>query len=146
MDALTALWRELVEDHGGDEGLLFDSSAEAIWRRYVMNIVKGRDGDGLLVAEENGEISGYILYKLLEPGISSRYAGHVYISDIVVKRERRRRGIASAMLGFLMDSLGTGPYRVFLRVPSRNLAAVNFYAKHGFRVSEYVMEKEIVRD
>ncbi len=150
LDALTALWKELVEDHHGGEGLLFDRSAEIVWRKYVMHIVKGLDGDGdgdgLLVAEEDGEVSGYILYRLLKPNIPSRYAGHIYISDIVVKRERRRRGIASAMLSFLMNSLGVGPYRVFLRVPSRNLAAVNFYAKHGFKIGEYVMEREIDED
>jgi ribosomal protein S18 acetylase RimI-like enzyme len=137
---LVRLWREMIEDYGGSDGLIYDDEAEKAWLSYVERIITRNTGSGVLVAEVDGEIVGYLLYQALSTGIKSRYAEQVYISDLVVDRRFRRRGIATLLLKKLLNDKRGVDRRVFLRVPARNNAAINLYAKHGFRISEYVME------
>ncbi|MGC8555715.1 MAG: GNAT family N-acetyltransferase [Conexivisphaera sp.] len=140
IDGMRDLWLELVSEYGGDE-LEYDGAAEEMWRR-AMRASLSREDLRVLVAEssDDGSIVGYVFYTITKSPLRSRYDDHVYISDMVVRSDARRAGIASALLKGLLEDLGTGRHRVYLRVPAGNVTAVSFYEKNGFRISEYVME------
>ena len=148
------LWLELIADYGGHD-LEYDVNAEKMWRGSVLASL-GRDDLGVLVAELRSDtartekrggglprIIGYLFFRVMIPPLRSKYVDHVYISDLVVERNFRRMGVASALMKGLRKELGKGPHRIYLRVPADNDAAVRFYGKHGFRISEYVMEMEL---
>ena len=113
------LWLELIADYGGHE-LEYDADAEEMWRGSMLASL-GRDDLGVLVAELR--------------------------SDAAKMEERAGRaprlGVASALMRGLQKELGEGPHRIYLRVPADNDAAVRFYGKNGFRISEYVMEMDL---
>jgi len=143
LEELRRLWAELTSEYGGDE-LEYDGAAEEAWRRAMLASL-GSDEARVLVAEsrEDGSILGYVFFVIRRPPLRSRYDLHVYVSDLVVRRDVRRRGIASALLRGLLDSLGGGVHRVYLRVPASNAPAIRFYERSGFRVSEYVMDMSV---
>ena len=140
LDDITRLWREMLDDYGGD--IVYGPETESAWRTYVKHIINsgGRGRSRVIVAEVDGELVGYMLYEILNPQADSPYKEHIYISDLVVDRRHRRKGIASLMLKQIIGDGGGELRRIFLRVPTRNNAALNLYVKHGFRISEYVME------
>lgn len=150
LNELRDLWSELVADYGGRE-LEYGLEAEMMWREAMLASLR-REDMGVLVAElrrgqegssEAPRLLGYIFFRVIVSPLRSKYVDHVYISDLVVRRGFRRRGIASALVRRLLEELGGGPHRIYLRVPAGNEAAVKFYQKNGFRVSEYVMEMEV---
>ena len=80
----------------------------------------------MYVAEENGEVVGYLecIFLFVEMEISS----------LAVKKEYRRKGIASLMIDtVLADMSEMGVEDVFLEVRSQNTAARELYASSGFR-------------
>ncbi|HEU16725.1 MAG TPA: GNAT family N-acetyltransferase [Nitrososphaeria archaeon] len=148
------LWLELIADYGGHE-LEYDADAEEMWRGSMLASL-GREDLGVLVAELRSDtaqmeehvepsprVIGYVFFRVIKPPLRSKYADHVYVSDLVVRRNFRRMGVASALMRGLLKELGEGPHRIYLRVPADNDAAVRFYGKNGFRISEYVMEMEL---
>ena len=148
------LWLELIADYGGHE-LEYDADAEEMWRGSMLASL-GRDDLGVLVAELRSDAAkmeeragraprliGYIFFRVITPPLRSKYVDHVYVSDLVVRRNFRRMGVASALMRGLQKELGEGPHRIYLRVPADNDAAVRFYGKNGFRISEYVMEMDL---
>lgn len=79
-----------------------------------------------LVAEENGQVLGYIGSKTV--------LGETDIMNLAVSPEHRRKGIAKALLLTLMDVLKTQGNRcVSLEVRQSNLTAQALYKKLGFR-------------
>ncbi len=83
------------------------------------------------VAEENGEIKGYILLHLFEEG--------VHIINIAVKKEDRGRGIGSLMLKKAEQVAGEkGIPLLVLEVRENNIPAISLYKKHGFYVLKVI--------
>ncbi len=78
-----------------------------------------------LSAEENEEILGYLgLWKSLE---------EADITNVAVKKEARRRGIAGSLLEEAKRLAGKdGVTALTLEVRSGNTAALRLYEKHGF--------------
>jgi [ribosomal protein S18]-alanine N-acetyltransferase len=77
-----------------------------------------------LAAEAEGELVGYL--------ICSRYDTVWHIMNVAVDPDRRRRGIATALIGALLDRVGpTAP--VTLEVRRSNTGAIVLYERFGFR-------------
>lgn len=85
------------------------------------------DRPGFLVAEDS-TVVGYVVADTVETG--ARELGH--IKDIAVRADRRREGIASALLARATATLETETTGVKLEVRAGNEGAIDLYRRHGF--------------
>jgi len=95
-----------------------------------------------LVAEENGEVVGYIMCRI-EVGLSSFGLGGLirkgHIVSIAVLPQSRRKGIAQALINTAME--GMRCYKAkqcYLEVRMTNSSAVALYKKLGFEISRTI--------
>lgn len=112
-----------------------------------------------IVAEENGEIVGYIMCRI-EMGLSGfgfrglTKKGHIV--SIAVLPQYRRKGIGKALVIKAVENMQLyNAKQCFLEVRLTNTAAINLYKKLGFQVTRtirgyyadgedaYVMTKEL---
>jgi len=115
-----------------------------------------------IVAEENGEVVGYIMCRI-ETGLSSSiFRGLIkkgHIVSVAVMQEYRRKGIGEALVAKAMENMRLYKAKhCFLEVRVANTAAVDLYKKLGFEVSRtvrgyyadgegaYVMETKLEKD
>ena len=115
-----------------------------------------------IVAEENGEVVGYIMCRI-ETGLSSSiFRGLIkkgHIVSVAVRQEYRRKGIGEALVAKAMENMRLYKAKhCFLEVRVANTAAVDLYKKLGFEVSRtvrgyyadgegaYVMETKLEKD
>jgi ribosomal-protein-alanine N-acetyltransferase len=82
--------------------------------------VLGDDGD-------SRRLVGYL--------ICSRYETVWHIMNVAVAPERRRQGIASALLGELYVRIGDDHARCTLEVRRSNVGAIRLYEREGFRAA-----------
>ena len=96
------------------------------WTETMLRLQLEPDSHLFLTAEENGSIVGYVgLMFVLDEG---------YISNVAVRPDFRRRGIADALLTELERRSRTLLLRFLtLEVRESNSAAIALYEKHGFR-------------
>jgi ribosomal-protein-alanine N-acetyltransferase len=92
-----------------------------------------------IIAEENGEVVGYILCRI-ETGLSSfvlrglMKKGHVV--SVAVLPQHRRKGIGRALVTKAMENMQLYKAKqCFLEVRVTNTPAINLYKKLGFQVS-----------
>lgn len=112
-----------------------------------------------IVAEENGEIVGYIMCRI-EMGLSGfgfrGLAKKGHIVSIAVLPQYRRKGIGNALVAKAIENMQFyNAKQCFLEVRLTNTAAINLYKKLGFQVTRtirgyyadgedaYVMTKEL---
>jgi|SaaInlStandDraft_6_1057023.scaffolds.fasta_scaffold52714_2 ribosomal protein S18 acetylase RimI-like enzyme len=66
---------------------------------------------------------------------------HGYVMSLGCRKSHRRQGIASRMLGVLLEELiSRGAERLYLHCTTVNKGAVALYRKHGFEVVEKLLE------
>lgn len=95
-----------------------------------------------IVAEENGEVVGYIMCRI-ETGLSSFvFRGLIkkgHIVSVAVLPQYRRKGIGEALVVKAMENMRLYKAKhCFLEVRITNTAAVDLYKKLGFEVSRTV--------
>jgi ribosomal-protein-alanine N-acetyltransferase len=78
-----------------------------------------------LAAEVEGELAGYM--------ICSRYDTIWHVMNVSVDPDRRRRGIASAMLAALIERIDDPDAQITLEVRRSNDGAIALYERFGFR-------------
>lgn len=95
-----------------------------------------------IVAEENGEVVGYIMCRV-ETGLSSFILrglvkkGHIV--SLAVVPQHRRKGIGEALVTKAMENMRLYKAKqCFLEVRVANTAAVNLYKKLGYEVSRTI--------
>ena len=96
------------------------------WKEDLFIQALGADGKYLFVDEQNGGLAGYIVF---EPVLDE---GH--ITNLVVDKEYRGRGIASGLLNKVLglaEELSVDS--IFLEVRDSNEAAKKLYSKFGFK-------------
>jgi ribosomal-protein-alanine N-acetyltransferase len=77
-----------------------------------------------LAAEVENELVGYL--------ICSRYDTVWHVMNVAVDTDRRRRGIATALIGALLERIGDDA-QVTLEVRKSNVGALLLYERFGFR-------------
>jgi [ribosomal protein S18]-alanine N-acetyltransferase len=78
-----------------------------------------------VVADDARELAGYM--------ICSRYDTVWHVMNVSVDPDRRRRGIASAMLAALLERIGDPEAQLTLEVRPSNAGAITLYERFGFR-------------
>ena len=77
-----------------------------------------------LAAVHEGRVVGYL--------ICSRYDTVWHVMNVAVDTDRRRRGIATALIAALLERVGDDP-QVTLEVRKSNTGALALYERFGFR-------------
>ena len=105
---------------------------------FFMNLFQ-RFPETFIVAEENGDVVGYIMCRI-ETGIPSfkllgiTRKGHVI--SIAVLPEHQREGIGYALMREAMEAMVNYKAKeCYLEVRASNVSAVNLYRKMGFEVA-----------
>ena len=88
-------------------------------------MMESRPMEGFMVAEEDGELCGYLLGNIL--------MDEARILLIAVKDGKRRRGVGTLLLKEYIESVIGRVNMIRLEVRASNLAAQTFYFKMGFR-------------
>ncbi|MGA2385338.1 MAG: ribosomal protein S18-alanine N-acetyltransferase [Candidatus Bathyarchaeia archaeon] len=95
--------------------------------------------EAFIVAEENGELAGYIMCRI-EVGLSNYGFGGLikkgHVVSIAVMPNYRRKGVAKALITRALE--GMQYYRAkqcFLEVRVTNDAAISLYKKLGFEIT-----------
>jgi [ribosomal protein S18]-alanine N-acetyltransferase len=96
------------------------------WKEDLFIQALGADGKYLFVDEQKDGLSGYIVF---EPVLDE---GH--ITNLVVDKKSRGRGIAAGLLNKVLDLADELSVRsIFLEVKESNEAARKLYSKFGFK-------------
>lgn len=103
---------------------------------FFLDLYK-RFPETFLVAEENGEVVGYVMCRIETGlpgfGIGFRKKGHVI--SIAVLPEYQRQGVGYALMQEVMQSmLLYNAKECFLEVRASNTPAVKLYKKMGFEI------------
>jgi ribosomal-protein-alanine N-acetyltransferase len=118
-----------------------------------------RSPETSIVAEENGEVVGYIMCRI-ELGLSNFGFGGVikkgHVVSVAVLPQHRRKGIGEALMTEAMKGMRLyNAKQCFLEVRVTNTEAIGLYKKIGFQVSRtihgyyadgedaYVMSREL---
>jgi ribosomal-protein-alanine N-acetyltransferase len=104
---------------------------------FFMNLYQ-RFPETFIVAEENGDVVGYVMCRI-ETGIPSfkllgiTRKGHVI--SIAVLPEHQREGIGCALMREAMEAMVNYKAKeCYLEVRASNVPAVNLYRKMGFEI------------
>ena len=106
--------------------------ANRLKAEWMQSFFLGKRGDQMVLAEELGKITGFLLMMKMPDGA-------VLIDLIAVDSASRQKGTASAMIAFAQK---TNPTASSIRVGTQvaNVASIRLYEKLGFRLtqSQYV--------
>ncbi|GEM_PF-655577 len=142
---LVTLSREFFDEYQGNHEYLFkidridESNITGYFARFVGNVNKKA-----FIALEQDRIIGYITVLIIDqPDYwAIKQIGH--ISGLMVGKQARRKGIASALLRSAIDYLrqqGIRQYTVFTSV--NNIAGIEFYKAAGLTPSHTTLLGEI---
>jgi ribosomal-protein-alanine acetyltransferase len=93
-------------------------------------------GQMILVAEVAGEIPAEVAARVCGFLAAQVTIGEAELLNMAVDDEHRRKGLGSKLLAVaLKEALSKQAARMYLEVRESNLAAISFYARHGFRKS-----------
>ena len=95
-----------------------------VFQAYLMRVQYTRF-DGFLVAEEAGELAGYVLFE---------YGPRALIVSMAVKADSRRRKVGTTLLREALQRLSGRCDEVTLQVGVTNLGAQDLYRSFGFSV------------
>ena len=79
-----------------------------------------------LAWEDDGRLAGYL--------VCSRYADIWHLMNVAVDPDRRRSGVATALIGRLFEEIGPGA-RLTLEVRTSNAGAIAMYERFGFEAA-----------
>lgn len=93
------------------------------------------------ILEDGGTIAGY---SVIAKGYTTEYGGLcIWIEDIYIKPEYRRRGLASALFHYL-ETRYEEAVRFKMETEPDNTAALKAYKRNGYQVSPYyILTKEV---
>ena len=144
--ALGRLGAMLMRTHYDFDPQRFLSPGEDAERGYAsfLGSKLGASDDVVLVAEDGGEIVGYV-WAALEPLSWKELRGPAgFIHDIAVMEESRRSGVAKKLMEAAVDWLRErGAPRVVLWTAAPNEAAQALFRRLGFRETMVEMTKEL---
>lgn len=104
------------------------------WHRSLFLQIHYFNPEGFLVAEENGEIVGYSVFKIKHKPPS---VGHLL--NLAVEKKHRRQGIGSVLLRTVLHQLeNRDAGEVYLEVHKSNTSARRFYSSFGFKEDEEI--------
>ncbi len=130
LDGVSDLWEQLAGHHEMlSEDFALTSDSKRKWSKYLRDRFR-EISTKLIVAEEDGQIVAFMLC-LLQPNypiFKDKKIG--VISDVYVKQERRRKGLAKKMLDVAVAWFKKNK----VRTVRLNVAAANLEARAAWRM------------
>ena len=117
-----------------DLGRVYQIEVESFSTPYEVSLLQQlyEIGTGFLVAIEDGEVVGYIIFWIKEEGLD-------HIIALAVDKKFRGQHIATRLLMMAMTIFkNCDIHRITLEVKSHNDIAVSFYKKFGFVIDRKV--------
>jgi len=122
--ALLRIFR--AEDTDAVLAIAAQSPEAAAWSCDSYRTLLQQSGSLALVTEEHGEIVGFLVGREVEQ--------QAEILNLAVSPQHRRRGHATSLLTAALQQFESrGVQSAYLEVRQSNIAAIAFYARHGFR-------------
>ncbi len=108
-------------------------------RGFFLNIHRAYP-DLFLVAEEDGQVVGYIMCRIERGGFLGLGGPKGHVISIAVLPEHRRKGIATALLKEALARMRDhyGARECYLEVRVSNTPAISLYEKLGFKKTDIV--------
>ena len=133
LPAVVELWKELMDYHRDlDPFFTRSENGHENFLKWVAGELEEGTG-ALFVAEDSGEICGYIKIGVSNYPPVFMMDKFGMISDIAVAVAHRRKGIGEALIEKAMEWFRTeGLDRIEMRVSSRNSLGLGFWEKMGF--------------
>lgn len=144
LDRVTALWTAITHHHAPLDPL-FRMRADAAGELRELLGVLHRDPDAaIFVYEQDGDLPGMCIVKIDHSPPIMEEVERAEITDLGVREDQRRRGIASALvdeaLAWVVDA---GVKRVEVQVATGNLEGQAFWRSRGFGSLMDVLHKRL---
>jgi GNAT superfamily N-acetyltransferase len=127
-DILGHLNAQLIQDEGHRNAMSVSELVERM-RGWLAGEYEA------VIAEECGVVVGYALFR--------REPDHVYLRQLFVQRDTRRRGMGRRIVQWLIGNVGRDAARVRIEVLVGNEAARSFWKAIGFHEYCVTMELEL---
>jgi len=130
--AIADLIRELAEGEGEET---------PVTEAYAIDYLTV-PGNGVLLAEQDGEILGLISYSI-RPNLYHA-ADSCLIEELIVRREARGTGVGRALVDDLTRrAIALGCGEISVSTLPDNAAAIQFYRRRGFADEALFLEKHL---
>lgn len=114
-----------IEDLSAIERIEGECFMNEAWSRAMIESDFFKRSIYLVAKLDDGQVVGYL--SMLDLDIEGE------ILRIAVRKQYRRRGIARALINFIIDNLKTNHYqKLYLEVKSTNIEAIKLYEHMGF--------------
>ncbi len=118
--------QKMNESHLGQVAKLETECFSTPWSENALREELNNEFARFFVALCDGQVAGYIG--------AHNIVGEVYITNVAVSPDYRRRGIAEALIKKLVEvNFTEGAEFITLEVRKSNFGAINLYAKMGFK-------------
>ena len=133
LERLVALWIDLTEHHADLDPLYaLRDGAEGEVRRLLETQLRDPD-TAVFVRETSGQLVGFCSVRIDRAPPIHREVARAEITDVAVRRERRRRGIGRALVEAALAWVRErGVPRVEVRVVAGNAEGQRFWRALGF--------------
>ncbi len=111
--------------------------------KYIYKELSGKRG-GIFVAELNDCIVGLIIMYIDKNEIEEIDGFHLYISDLVIRKEYRNQGIGQQLMRYAERFAKDHNVReTHLSVLTKNVSALNLYQKKGYKPKKIYLIKKL---
>jgi ribosomal protein S18 acetylase RimI-like enzyme len=144
VDRLIVLWKEFMNDPSAIDQAIPTHDENVRRETESLNKLIQEDPKQVLVADEDGDLIGYLIFlRQAKTPLQMRHS-HSFITDLYVRPSYRRRGIGMKLLQACFDDVqSSGTAHVRLAVWSKNESAIRLYRQVGFKDYMLMMETEI---
>jgi ribosomal protein S18 acetylase RimI-like enzyme len=133
LDALTEIWTEITQHHAPLDPLFTLRPGAAAQIRKLLRAVLRDPDAATFVFEADGAVVGMSCVRIDRAPPILRETRRAEITDLGVRRERRRRGVGLALAQAALDWVSSqGVDRVEVRVTRGNRAGQAFWRSLGF--------------
>ncbi len=146
MDAVAEMWRNMAEQHLRYDPQRWDWTDDyvGVQRRQLLGTMDDPNHLLLVAQDEAGQVVGYLLAVIMEPGPIWRIRLRGEITDICVARRHGRKGIGRMLMERALEELRElGAEDVVLRVSEANRSAIKLYQKVGMRLVTHEMYRRL---
>lgn len=111
--------------------------------QYIYKELSGKKG-GIFVAELNDAIVGLIIMYIDKNEIEEIDGSHLYISDLVIRKQYRNQGIGQQLMRFAEKfAKDHNVTETHLSVLTKNTSALNLYQKKGYKTKKIYLVKKL---
>lgn len=126
--SVSSTTKEETEGFAAAEWVTYSSPEEL--RKVWADKNRLKDGSEVIVAEKNGEIVGFIVFK--------KESDHIYIDDIDVTKDEQRKGIGKALVTEVENIAVANGYSLMKTDTTENVEGVpwksyGFWIKMGYK-------------